>query len=245
MISRAELSEYAKLRGLTLAQAEKDYFQNLILFAIYRTHGNALVFKGGTALAKCYGSRRFSEDLDFTAISEFKVERIKKMLQRFALGFETKEKGFEKSIKIGFRIKGPLYTGSLMSLCRVIIDVSLREEVLLRPMVKTLGRFMEEIPEFDVYVMDEREILAEKIRAVMGRNKARDAYDVWFLLKEGIKIDEKLVEKKLAYYGLKWDKKEFREMLESKKKIWKSEMQPLVRELPEFKEILGLILKKV
>ena len=95
--------------GVTLTQAEKDYFQNLILFAIYRTHGNALVFKGGTALAKCYGSRRFSEDLDFTAISEFKVERIKKMLQRFALGFETKEKGFEKSIKIGFRIKGPLF----------------------------------------------------------------------------------------------------------------------------------------
>lgn len=48
-----------------MGQAEKDYFQEIILFILYREFGRELVFKGGTALTKCYGFDRFSEDLDF------------------------------------------------------------------------------------------------------------------------------------------------------------------------------------
>ena len=32
MIDKEELRGYARLRGLNLGQAEKDYFQNIILF---------------------------------------------------------------------------------------------------------------------------------------------------------------------------------------------------------------------
>ncbi len=66
MISRKELQEYAQIKKLNLGQAEKEYFQNIVLFILYEQFGKELVFKGGTALSKAYGLERFSEDLDFT-----------------------------------------------------------------------------------------------------------------------------------------------------------------------------------
>ena len=50
---------------------ELDYLQSWILAAISRVPalGDSLVFKGGTALKKCYfGDYRFSEDLDFSGL---------------------------------------------------------------------------------------------------------------------------------------------------------------------------------
>ena len=66
MISKDELKEYAKVKDFNLGQAEKNYFQHLILFGLYKEFGKELVFKGGSALTLCYGYNRFSEDLDFT-----------------------------------------------------------------------------------------------------------------------------------------------------------------------------------
>jgi len=71
MITKSELKEYAKLKRLNLGQSEKEYFQNIVLFIIYERVGREMVFKGGTAMNRCYNLNRFSEDLDFT------VEKIK------------------------------------------------------------------------------------------------------------------------------------------------------------------------
>ena len=52
---------------------ERDYLQSWILSAISLSENlhSSLVFKGGTALKKCYfGNYRFSEDLDFSALPE-------------------------------------------------------------------------------------------------------------------------------------------------------------------------------
>src|SRR3990167_9311334 len=51
---------------------ERDYILSWILAGIHQVPAlkESLVFKGGTALKKCYfGDYRFSEDLDYTALS--------------------------------------------------------------------------------------------------------------------------------------------------------------------------------
>ncbi|GAI46757.1 unnamed protein product, partial [marine sediment metagenome] len=56
--------------GLLWEIIEKDYILSWVLagIAANKKLQNKLVFKGGTALKKCYfGNYRFSEDLDFTA----------------------------------------------------------------------------------------------------------------------------------------------------------------------------------
>ena len=47
-------------------------------------------------------------------------------------------------------------------------------------------------------VLDEEEILAEKVRAIVSRTKARDVYDFWFLLQEKTEINYSLIQTKLA-----------------------------------------------
>src|SRR3990167_3542874 len=78
MITREILMEITKKKGLFNKEyAEKDYFQDLLLFNIYK-QTNLLIFKGGTALYKLYGLQRFSEDLDFTLIGDLDIEKTMK-----------------------------------------------------------------------------------------------------------------------------------------------------------------------
>jgi len=52
--------------------------------------------------------------------------------------------------------------------------------------------------------MEEKEILAEKVRAVYQREKARDVYDIWYLLNvKKIQIDFMLIQKN--YHILIWN----------------------------------------
>ena len=67
---RKRLEEARRDTGLSWEIIEKDYILSWILAGISANKKlqNELIFKGGTALKKCYfGNYRFSEDLDFTA----------------------------------------------------------------------------------------------------------------------------------------------------------------------------------
>lgn len=245
MITRRELAEYAKITGLNLGQAEKDYFQNILLFIIYQSYGTGVIFKGGTALKKCYGLNRFSEDLDFTCVAEFDAEEMKKGMERFKIESEMKTNEHENGLKIMLKIRGPLYAGVPQSLCNFVVDLSFRENVILPPAVKTIGRFMEEVPSFDVLVMQEKEILAEKIRAILSRHKSRDLFDLWFLIKKGVKADEGILEEKFRYYRRSWDIGEFESRVGAIKTIWDSELRPLVKNVPNFDEVTDVVLEEV
>ena len=242
MITRRELEEYSKLRGMkNIGQAEIDYFQTILLFIIYQNFGNEIIFKGGTALSKCFGLNRFSEDLDFVCKREFDFKIIEEGLKRFKIDFKIEKEIFERSKSYVLRINGPLFNGTKNSLCKLILDFSFREEVIVKPLIKTIGRFLEEIPSFDVYVMSREEIFAEKIRAILTRNKSRDVYDLYFLLESGIKFDTDLVNKKLDYYKIKFNKKDFIKAIKNKKEIWKSELSGLIGNVPAFNGVLNKI----
>jgi len=246
MITKEELTEYSKVTSLqNLGQAEKDYFQNIILFVLYQNYGKDIVFKGGTALKKAYGLDRFSEDLDFTCSKHIDNKKLEDGMKRFKIEFETEKEEHENGLKITFRIRGPLYVGIRQSLCKFIVDFSFREKVELRPEIKTIGRFLEEIPSFDVVVMQEKEILAEKVRAIYTRTKARDVYDLRFLLVKGIEFDENLTEKKLKYYNKTWNFKKFSEKIDLKKSIWTTELKPLIKNVPEFESVKKYIIENI
>ena len=238
MITRKELENYAQLRNINnIGNAEKDYFQTILLFIVSQNYGKNLIFKGGTALQKCFGLDRFSEDLDFTCENQPNIIKLQEGLKRFKIEFETEKKEYGDAVSVIIRLKGPLYIGIKNSMCKIILDLSFREIVLLMPQLKTIGRFLEEIPSFDILVMSEKEILAEKIRTIMTRNKARDVYDLWFLIRKGISFDKELVEKKLNYYHKKWNNEEFLKKINEKNNIWNTELKLLVSTIPDFKKV--------
>lgn len=60
----------AEQKGLLEIYVEKDYWVTLALQTIFKDPiGQDTVFKGGTALSKCYGLiERFSEDIDLIVL---------------------------------------------------------------------------------------------------------------------------------------------------------------------------------
>jgi len=232
MIDKETLIRIAKMAGLKPFQQEKNYIQTLVLKSIYSLISREIVFKGGTALAFFYGLDRFSEDLDFTLNGNvnFKnlIENIEKDFEALNIRahFKTLEDNMASfSFRIG--VEGPLFTREVER-CFVRVDVSKREEVIKEVEVKELKPVYFDISPFFVPLMKIEEVLAEKIRAVIWRGKARDLYDIWFLLKNGIKIDYDIVDKKLSYYKKGFDKRELKEKIGRLRENWKKELGPVV-----------------
>jgi len=246
MITKEELLEFSKLMNLNLGQAEVDYFQYIILFIISSKTPTRLIFKGGTALQKCYFLERFSEDLDFNSEEEINLkETIEKGLKDFFIDFDSEINVHDKGTNLIFKIKGPLFNGNKNSFCKIQIDLSFREKIMLTPNLIRIAKRINETPSFDLFVMNEEEILAEKIRAIYTRNKARDVYDLAFLLNKGIKINKNLVEKKLEFDRVNFSESSLIKKISEKEKIWESEMKPLLNNFIKFKEIFSEIKKKL
>jgi len=243
MLSYEELENIAKLKRLSLVNAEKDYLQELILFSIYSNAGKELVFKGGTALYKIYKLNRFSEDLDFTLTKKLDIEKVSNkiasdlmLLNIVARIKEIKE--YRNEINVRLLLKGPLYKGSKERQCFIPLNISKREQTL-EPEKKTIVSMFREIPSFEIFIMKEEEILAEKIRAIFTRQKPRDIYDLWFLLTmKNINVDIELINEKLSIYSLKFNFKEFESKIEKMKGLWQIDLKNLIiGELPDFDKV--------
>jgi len=246
MITKQELIDYSKRKMLNLGQAEKDYFQNIILFIIYSKANSQIIFKGGTALQKCYNLERLSEDLDFNVSQKENIQEIiEKGLKEFLIEFETEKKIHPKGENIIFKIKGPLYNGNRNSFCKILIDLSFRENTQLTPQTVRLAKTINEIPSFDVIVMNLEEIFAEKIRAILTRNKARDIYDLSYLLDQNTNQNKILINKKLEYDKIIFSKVILQKEIKSRKKFWKEEMSPLLKNYIDFETVFKNIKNKL
>ncbi len=249
MITRKELAGYSKSVGFSLGQAEKDYLQHIFLASLYSVSATDFVFKGGTALQKVFGLDRFSEGLDFTFqpgqdIGGLVRKSVRSMgnFVESAISKET-EKGGSALYKIG--VKGPLFDGTEKSTQALTIEISKREKVLLKPTVERVVPIYKDVRAYTLLCMDPREMLAEKVSAVMTRQKARDVYDLWFLLKKNIPIDFGLINGKLSYYGIEFEKQEFVKAVNSKKGFWEGELSPLLLSTPKFDYIAGEVIRVI
>lgn len=202
MISSEYLKQISHKSGLTLYQQEKDYLLKLFLFFYYRRFSTA-VFKGGTCIKYLFGSDRFSEDLDFNLRGnpkKFKLEVDSSLKRMNEMGIESryrKSELFLDSFTCEMNFKGPLFMGKNYSLNKFRIDAGKRMGIILKPKWQVITSEYPETPKkFLVLTLDEREILAEKIIALFSRKLGRDLYDVWYLLKCGIKIDPSLIKRK-------------------------------------------------
>lgn len=208
---RARLQEARKRLGIPWDILERDYLLSWILAGIAQNGvlRDALAFKGGTALKKCYfGDYRFSEDMDFTgrenaprgggmeAAVRQACETARTLLGAYAPveiaceRYEEKEPHPGRQEAFSIRTRFPwhreLHT-------RVIIEVSMDERILKpigrRKIIHEYGEPLD--AEIQVYALEE--IVAEKLRAILqhlerlesrgwGRSRARDYYDLWRVL---------------------------------------------------------------
>jgi predicted nucleotidyltransferase component of viral defense system len=202
MISTQQLKAISRKTGLSLYQQEMDYFLKLFLYNYFRKNGDA-VFKGGTCLRYLFGFDRFSEDLDFNLARpprEFKAQ-VGKVVKEFGfIGIDAhfiKEEQFEDAYTCEIGFNGPLYKGTAQTRNRIRIDAGRRTGTLRDPeWMLVSSEYPETREQFLVLTMNDEEMLVEKAIALMERRKGRDLYDVWFMLKKGVRVDKELFDKK-------------------------------------------------
>ncbi len=223
-----------------LYQKEKDYLQHLILSRIYSNVGMGLVFKGETALQKCFGLNRFSEDLDFTISGSLKLSAVESSLKevgRFYPSTYSKEES-KNTVSYKMKIEGPLFRGPL-ALQTVRVEISMREEVTLPTLNRIVNPLYIDLQPYSVMVMDPTEILAEKVRALLSRTKARDLYDAYFLLQKKVNLDLSIVAEKLKFYGKTYDPEELYSRVARLKPQWEKTLPSLVRVVPDFQSVIA------
>jgi len=248
-MNREELKKYIGVTGYSLGQVEKDYFQHILLGALSRNLGEKLVFKGGTALQKLGVIPRFSEDLDFTARHNITMDKLKgnvlRAIQNYNYLVEV-DNLIDDERTIGFRIKiqGILYRNQ-RGICSIRIEISKRETVILAPVKKEFTPLYTDILPYLMNVMQMDEILAEKIRTIYTREKARDLYDIYKILESGTNFNNDLTNKKLEYYDLQFDTPIFYKHCEKLKPNWENELQSLMEYQPSYQKALNTVKEKL
>ena len=151
---------------------------------------DGFLFEGGTALRIIWRSPRFSEDLDFTGL-ETSIRNIESTLERTLVGVERE----------GIRVKideAKKTSGGYFSILQfegsgnrgeIQLEVSLR-----RPTEKAKGVTAlissDFLPPFTLIHLGEKILVAEKVNAILTRAKARDFYDLYFILRSRLGFSE-------------------------------------------------------
>lgn len=244
MINKKELQGFARLKGLTLGNAEKDYLIDIALLSISRNTKNELVFKGGTCLYKFHKLDRFSEDLDFSSVKDIDIDMLVSDIitdfRKFGVkAYQHKKRIPDNSILITIMAEGPLFTGNPQSHASIGIDINLKSPVFLEPETLSFSPIYQDIPAFNSFCMKQEEIFSEKIRALMVRNRSRDLFDLNFLMQRGIYADKGLISKKMEYYNKDFDIARIIRKLKSLKGYWKKELSGFTPNLPDFQEVLN------
>jgi len=240
MLSEEEIGRLAKLRRVRPWQEERRYLQALVLYSLSE---EPIVLKGGTYLWFFHGLNRFSEDLDFTATKEVDRSMLEPASNTLRLFGVVNDAGVVKDDRyvLSFRIsaRGPLFT-SEKDLCHIYVEVSRRDRPGPAPVPVKLDEPYYGIPLIFLRGMDLRELVSEKVRAVMTRNTARDLYDLWYVtVRLGVKPDLAGINEKLSFYDKRFDLKEFRDRVGAVQRFWEGELRPLVfGVLPEFGEVV-------
>lgn len=171
----------------------REYFQHVVLAELYKLSGAAqLLFKGGTALRIIYGSPRFSEDLDF---SLFRVpkHRVKPYIENLLQDILVAISRMGIAVELGTqadRTTGGYYGETRFRMdaypsVTVAINISDRNGRNVRGEVDAIASDF--IPTYTLLHLPQIEIVEEKVfRALLGRKKARDFYDLYYLLRRGM-----------------------------------------------------------
>lgn len=279
------LQQVAHETGSQLGIVEKDYVLSYILAGIASEDSlrEALVFKGGTALKKCYfGDYRFSEDLDFSTVQAPQGDDLEQCLvgaSEWAKGALSQHGPFSVILKryqekephpggqeaFDIRVQFPWHPSPL---CRVKVEVTHDEPVLIAPVEKSVLHGYEETLSSTVRCYSLEEIVAEKMRSLLqthqklvargwNRPRSRDYYDLWKILTTYSKTLNHLEIKVVLAQKCELRSVSYRtvedfftpELLTEIETYWQSNLGAYVKELPEsptlLNELCGLMKRYV
>ncbi|HBU08135.1 MAG: hypothetical protein A2321_00350 [Omnitrophica WOR_2 bacterium RIFOXYB2_FULL_45_11] len=196
MIEKRQVQKLAQTWQTTVDNVVREYFQQLFLSRLYQEKGSdSLLFKGGTALRIIWQSPRFSEDLDFTGV-HIAIKEIEALMEEALTKIEME--GVQTEI-----IESKSTSGGYLAIFKfetTEYKSSIQVEVSLRNGKKGIGTAAliqsDLVAPYTLIHLKEEVFVAEKIRACLTRGKARDFYDLYFILRSRMAFKEAFIQDK-------------------------------------------------
>jgi predicted nucleotidyltransferase component of viral defense system len=163
----------------------REYIQHLFLSHFYSySDSGKIYFKGGTALRIIYSSPRFSEDLDFSSTSSTftKIEDI--IIQTIK---EIEREGIKIDIK-----ESKVTTGGYLAIINfslqgqkidIKLEISQRKEKNIGEIITIANDYI--LP-YTMMAITKDLLVAGKVYALLDRQKARDFFDLYYILRANL-----------------------------------------------------------
>ncbi|MEQ9715274.1 MAG: nucleotidyl transferase AbiEii/AbiGii toxin family protein [Candidatus Asgardarchaeum sp.] len=228
MLTINDLKKYAFKRRLkNLELIRKDYLQDVVLFILYSQVSSKILFKGGTAIWKIMKGERFSEDIDLEIRKNmFFGNSLAEYLTLWGFDVEIlKEKKTSNAYYVKFKISAKNFGSSDLSIEAVFKD---RTGIIM-----PFNSPYPDIPNFDIRTLPPEIMAQEKLNAIINRNKARDVFDLYTILKN--------YNITLKYPNLG----ELEKKIDEKKNEWPELKFFVVGKLPSFSSVKVFILNKI
>lgn len=203
MIAAADLRRVATRDGVRPEDVEKEYLQYAFLHSL-AADVDGLGFRGGTMLRIAHGHPRYSEDLDFLRLhspeeAEASIDAALADVIHWGIRARAAAPKVGKSTSIWIvTFRGPLYAASRRE-NRIKVEAGSTDQLHLPLETSLIPSKYADVPSFTLPTQDRRETTAEKVRALVERDLARDLYDLAHLVDQGLLPKPILVEKKLGW----------------------------------------------
>ncbi len=185
MLSSDHIHQLATKHQTTELNILREYFQHLFLSYFYQhQETDSILFKGGTALRIIHHSPRFSEDLDFSA-PKLPIPHIEQALQKTLIDLQ-KENVNPQLEEAKITTGGYLATISFASpfgIMKILIEISQRHKSSTGQAVTIVSDF---IPPYTLMELTSDQLIAEKVTALQTRQKPRDFFDLYFILRANL-----------------------------------------------------------
>src|SRR5208283_4068165 len=123
------------------------------------------------------------------------------------------------------------------------VEISKRERIIEDALPLKFDRPEYQLPIKSLAGMALEEVGAEKVRAIMTRQKARDIYDLYYLIhSKRIKFNKELVNEKLGYYKTDFSDTKFFDEIGKSKNDYAKELEGIILDnLPDYALVLNAI----
>ena len=190
MIEAKTLEQLSNRYQTTIGNIVREYLQHLFLSLLYQEKGSeSLLFKGGTALRIVWQSPRFSENLDFTG-SKISTAQIESLLEIVLSKIERQ--GIRTDIEESKETSGGYL--AIFHFRTDEYDSGIQVEISRRAGLKNVGVASlvnsDLLPPYILIHLNEKRLVSEKIQACLTRGKARDFYDLYFILRSRLAFSD-------------------------------------------------------
>ncbi len=148
-----------------------------------------LVFGGGTMLRLCHELNRYSADLDFWLIHVVDFEAyLNHICSRFEKDYEITDRQ-NKHFSLLVELRSPNHPKRLkMEIRKVILEWDMEKSI-------AFSKFSNKQVLLNTHTL--KQTIINKIEALLNRHEIRDAFDIEFLMRKGIKLPDMTKEKQM------------------------------------------------